>query len=288
MKIFLPLILATTALFFNAHGASPIADSCKIGGFALGCQAYSFNKFTAFEAIEKAEATGGKTIELFLWQKMGGPFADAEVNALLNDKQIAALKAKLDASHLRATSAYFGNSAFTQKDPEAALRKVFEFARKMDMVALTGEPPESGFDLVEKLCKEYDLKFCLHNHKRDEAKPEYKNWDPSYTIKLMEKRDPRMGFCLDTGHLVRSGLKPVDAIKLFGKRLHSLHLKDPVSATDHDTIYGTGVADVKGILRQLKKQKFNGFISIEYENNWMDSVPDIRQCIEFVRANGKK
>jgi len=287
MKLFLPLTLVGISLLLNTHGATPLADSCKIGGFAIGCQAYSFNQFTALEAIEKTKAAGGKTIEFFSWEKFSPEHPNLEINFTLPQKNIDELKAKLQAADIRATSLYFGNTAFTQKDPEAALRKTFEFAKKMDLLALTGEPPESGFDLVEKLCKEYDLKFCLHNHKRDESKPDYKNWDPNYTVKLMEKRDARMGFCLDTGHLVRSGLKPVDAIKLFGKRLHTLHLKDPISATDHDTIYGEGVADIKGILRQLKKQKFNGFISIEYENNWTNSVPDIRRCIEFVRAKGK-
>ncbi len=34
----------------------PIPDECKINGFAIGCQAYTFNRFTAFEAIEKTAA----------------------------------------------------------------------------------------------------------------------------------------------------------------------------------------------------------------------------------------
>src|SRR5687768_14759966 len=48
------LLLATAAAL---HAAAPIPDDHKTGGFAIGCQAYSFNKFTVFEAIEKtAEA----------------------------------------------------------------------------------------------------------------------------------------------------------------------------------------------------------------------------------------
>jgi sugar phosphate isomerase/epimerase len=51
-----------------------------------------------------------------------------------------------------------------------------------------------------------------------------------------------------------------------------------------DTIYGTGISDIKGILDELKRQKFEGHISIEYENNWDHSVPDVAQCIGFVRG----
>jgi hypothetical protein len=34
----------------------------------------------------------------------------------------------------------------------------------------------------------------------------------------------------------------------------------------------------------LKKQNFEGNISIEYEYNWENNVPDDTKCIEFVRS----
>ncbi len=272
---------------FTLQAATPLSPETKIGGFSLGCQAYSFNKFTLFEAIDRTKATGAKTIELFTWQKFSREFPDLEVNQTLPDDKIELLKNKLKAAGLRATSAYIGNNAFTQKDPEKAARQVFEWAKKLDLLALTGEPPESSFDLVEKLCKEYDIKFCLHGHRHDPKRPEYKNWDPSYTIKLMEHRDPRMGFCLDTGHFVRSGGDPIAAIKIFGKRLHTLHLKDPLSTTGDDTVFGGGIGNVSGVLAELRKQKFQGWISIEYENPIANAVPDIRECVDYVRDAAK-
>ena len=50
--------------------AEPIPDSYKQNGFAIGCQAYSFNRFSVFEAIEKTAETGGKVIEFFPGQKL--------------------------------------------------------------------------------------------------------------------------------------------------------------------------------------------------------------------------
>src|SRR2546430_10787801 len=35
---------------------------------------------------------------------------------------------------------------------------------------------------------------------------------------------------------------------------------------------------------QLEQQHFEGNISIEYEHNWEHSVPDVSQCIGFVRG----
>jgi sugar phosphate isomerase/epimerase len=67
-----------------------------------------------------------------------------------------------------------------------------------------------------------------------------------------------------------------------------VHLKDrpEIGKQMPDTIYGTGVADVKGMLDELRKQGFANNISIEYENNWDHSVPDVTQCIDFVRRYG--
>lgn len=286
MKLIATLAAVLLSAHFALQAAATLPDSTKVGGFSIGCQAYSFNNFTAFEAIEKTAAAGGKTIEFFSWQKYSPEHPNLEVNSTLPEKYVKELQQKLKASGIVATSMYFGNTAFTAKDPEAALRNTFEFAKKMGFVALTGEPPESGFDLVEKLCKEYDIRFCLHNHRRDESHPNYKNWDPNYTINLMKNRDPHMGFCLDTGHLVRSGLNPLDALKILKGRVYTLHLKDPITQTGQDTIYGQGVGHVKEVLQELKNQHFDGFISIEYENIGPNSVPDIRKCIEFVKDEG--
>ena len=52
------LILGALALAIGPHaGAQPaIPDENKVNGFAIGLQAYTFNRFTAFEAIEKTAA----------------------------------------------------------------------------------------------------------------------------------------------------------------------------------------------------------------------------------------
>src|SRR5205807_1555978 len=52
----------------------------------------------------------------------------------------------------------------------------------------------------------------------------------------------------------------------------------------HDLPYGAGVSEVPAILNELKRQHFQGNISIEYEHNWEHSVPEVAQCIGFVRG----
>jgi len=50
--------------------------------------------------------------------------------------------------------------------------------------------------------------------------------------------------------------------------------------------YGTGVAHIEKILDELRAQGFNGPISVEYEYHWTNNVPEIAQCIGFVRGYG--
>jgi hypothetical protein len=52
--------LASVLLIARAGFAAPIPDDCKTGGFALGCQAWTFHNYSVMEAIDKTAAAGGK------------------------------------------------------------------------------------------------------------------------------------------------------------------------------------------------------------------------------------
>ncbi|HWI58869.1 MAG TPA: sugar phosphate isomerase/epimerase, partial [Bacillota bacterium] len=68
----------------------------------------------------------------------------------------------------------------------------------------------------------------------------------------------------------------------------SSHLKDlnQMGPGAHDVPYGTGVSEVPALLNELKAQGFAGNISIEYEYHWENSIPEVAQCIGFVRGYG--
>jgi sugar phosphate isomerase/epimerase len=107
---------------------------------------------------------------------------------------------------------------------------------------------------------------------------------------MVKGRDARLGACADTGHWVRSGVKPVEALKILEGRIASCHLKDlhEFGPGGHDVPFGTGVSDIKAVLDELKRQNFQGNISLEYEYNWDNSVPEVAQCIGFVRGYGAR
>jgi len=115
-------------------------------------------------------------------------------------------------------------------------------------------------------------------------------WDPNYVLSVVKDRDARIGSCADVGHWVRSGLVPVDCLKILQGRIISSHLKDlnEKSPDAHDMPYGTGVSDVPAVLEELKRQNFVGNISVEYEYHMENNLAEVAQCIGFVRGYGAK
>ena len=194
---------------------------------------------------------------------------------------IQKVKDKLAQHHLKAVN--YGVVGIP-KD-EASARKIFEFARKLGLYGITTESVES-IDTIEKLVKEYDVRVGFHDHPKRADNPNYKMWDPHYILSVVKDRDRRIGSCADTGHWLTSGVDPVDALRILEGRIVSSHLKDRNVLGDpghHDVPYGTGVGKIKEILDELKRQGFDGNISIEYEYNWENSLPDVTRCIDFVR-----
>jgi sugar phosphate isomerase/epimerase len=283
-KFFATALLVCLAAGFAAHAEKTIPKSSKINGFAIGCQAYTFNRFTAFEAIEKTAEAGGKCIEFYPGQKFSPDQPDVKLDHNLSPENIKKLKAKLKKHNIRAV-----NYGVVHGKDADDWRKIFDFAKTMGLYGITTEDVES-LDDIEKLVKKYDIHVGIHEHAKRADDPGYKVWDPNYVLSVVKDRDPRIGACADTGHWQTSGLDPLDGIKILKGRVMSCHLKDKNEKghEGHDVPYGTGGGRIKDILDELKAQGFKGNISVEYEYNWLHSVPEVKQCIDFVKAYGKK
>lgn len=277
-------VIAPLAVSLTAYAENKIPDEYKTGGFFIGCQAYTFNRYTLFEAIEKTAETGGKVIEFYGNQKLSKEEPDVKWDYHASPETIQKVKDKLAQYHIKAVN--YGVVAIPKDEAEA--RKIFEFAKTMGLRAITTESVDA-IDTIEKLVKEYDIMVGFHDHPRRPNNPSYRMWDPNYILSVVKNRDHRIGACADTGHWVRSNLKPVDCLRILKGRIISSHLKDldHMGPDAHDVPDGTGVSDVPGILEELRKQKFDGNISIEYEYHWESSVPEVAQCIGFVRGYGE-
>jgi sugar phosphate isomerase/epimerase len=284
---FFSLVAISGVAFLSTANAEPIPDQYKQNGFAIGCQAYSFNKYTVFEAIEKTAQAGGKVIEFYPGQKLTKDDA-TPWNHNASDEVIAKVRAKLKEHGIKAV-----NYGVVGGKDKAEWRKIFEFAKKMGLYGVTTED-DTKLDIIEPLVKEFDIKVGIHEHERRPGSATYRVWDPFYILSIVKDRDPRIGACADTGHWQSSGINPVFALRVLKGRVVSAHMKDKTDyghdRTDgnkaaHDVPYGTGVGEIGRCLDELKKQGFEGNISIEYEYNWTASVPDITKCVDFVKAH---
>lgn len=244
-------------------------------GWRVGPAAWSFNRFTFFEAIEKTASLGMSYIEAFEGQQVR-PGSDAKLDAMLSDEVIGQIHAKLDEAKIKLTSIYI----HTIPADEAACRGAFEFARKLHVEFIVSEPEPEALDTIEQCCNEYAISLAIHNH--PEGSSRY--WNPEEVLRVCEGRGPRIGACGDTGHWLRSGLNPVDAICKLGTRIVSLHLKD-LEKPAPDTVdvpWGQGCGQIAEILRTLHELELKpALFTIEYETHMENNLPQIRECGEW-------
>ncbi|HEY2572805.1 MAG TPA: sugar phosphate isomerase/epimerase [Verrucomicrobiaceae bacterium] len=282
---FFPFLLMTALAFVDVIRAeNTLPDGLKQGGFAIGPQAYTFNRFTAFEAIEKAEQAGAKCIEFYPGQRLSKEHPERKLIHSMSDEDFAALQAKLAQHHVTAV-----NYGVVEGKDEAEWRQIFQFAKKLGLYGITTEDVKQ-LDIIEKCVKEFDIHAGYHEHSRSLLKRDYQVWDPNFVAQLVKDRDPRIGACADTGHWATSGFVPLECLKILKGRIVSVHLKDrpKIGTLLADCVYGSGVCDVPGMLAELKAQGFKGNISVEYENKWEDNVGDVKANIAFVRAWGER
>lgn len=262
--------------------AQPLPESAKVGYFYAGCQAYTFKAFDLPTALEKIAQAGGKTVEFFPGQMLSKDNPKVHFDHNSTPEQRASIKAKL--KELGLTPVGYG--VIRLKNDEKDCRKIFDFCKDMGVGIVVSEPDVDAFDLIEKLVKEYDIKMAIHNHPKRPLDRNYKYWDPAYVLSLVKDRDPRMGSCADIGHWVRSGVNPLDAIKLLKGRILDSHVKDLDSFGDvkaKDKVWGTGVSNIPAVLNLYAEQGFWGPLDVEWEKDWETSLPDVKKCLEFLK-----
>jgi len=239
----------------------------------LASQAYTFKEFTFAETLDKLDSLGVKYVEAYRGQQLGGGYEgtthysmDAETQAIMKkmlaDKGITLV-----------------NYGVVRGEDEAEWRTIFEFAKEMGIETLTVEPEPAQFEFLAPMTEEYGVNLAIHNHPQPS-----RYWHPDSVLMVVDKYDnDRIGACADVGHWVRSGIDPIEGLQALEGKIISLHFKDlnEMAKEAHDVPWGTGVSDAAGMLEELKRQKFEGVFSIEYEHNWHNSMQEVKECVTF-------
>jgi inosose dehydratase len=104
---------------------------------------------------------------------------------------------------------------------------------------------------------------------------------------LTQSTDPSLvGLCLDVGHYIVGGGDPVEAVRRYGSRIRHVHMKDVDAAALarlragliedflgalRERIFtelGNGLLDVQGVVRELSRIDFDGWLMCEQDTTW--------------------
>ncbi|HJN10189.1 MAG TPA: sugar phosphate isomerase/epimerase [Pirellulaceae bacterium] len=262
---------ATFSEIPNILRAANLAADDPFGGWPIGVQSYSLRKFNTVEAIRHIQGMGVHFAEFYSKHLA----IDASADQLAETKKLLASADVTLNAH--------GVSGFS-KDHEAN-RKVFAFAKRAGIKNITANPEPDAFDSLDKLVAEYDIRICIHNHGPGALFDKIAS-----VLDAVEGHDKRIGACVDTGHFIRSGEDPVEAVRKIKDRVFAVHLKDDTHKGDkgsHNVVIGKANLDVTGIFKALRDIKFpaDGSISLEYESNPDNPIDDMKQCLAVARES---
>ncbi|MHB8974545.1 MAG: TIM barrel protein [Pirellulaceae bacterium] len=254
--------------------STPSAD--KIG-WQVGMEMYTFRSMSFYDALPKIAALGVRHVEPGFFLPLDAKRPELTTCEKLTPEVRKEMKQRMADYGVSMTN-FYGD---VKTDRDAAV-KIFEFAKEMGVQTIVSEPPAEAFDMVEKLCDEFAINLAIHNHPKS---PESRYWNPDNVVAVCKGRGKRIGACCDTGHWVRSGLKPIDCLKKMQGRIITFHLKD-VGEWDkpaaRDVPLGQGLADYTGVLKELKAQGFKGLMTLEYEHESPQLLDEVAQCLAFV------
>ncbi|MFT3749429.1 MAG: sugar phosphate isomerase/epimerase [Agriterribacter sp.] len=260
----------------NADSAVNVGSTA---GFKLGVQMWTFRMFPVADALSKVDSAGIKHIEAFWGQKLGGDMkGEFGINMSAEDKE--KLKKLLQSKGIDIVA-----MGVISPGTKEEWVKAFDLAKEFGLKYITAEPKKEFWNLIDSLGGATGIKIAIHDHPRPNA---YQHPD---SVLAAIQGHPNIGACADIGHWARNGLDPVECLKKLEGHVYGSHLKDIVKFDDPkaaDTVVSKGVINIPAVLAELKRQSFNGMLSIEHESNWYNNLPDVKFTREYYDAEVAK
>ena len=235
--------------------------------FHLGMAGWTFHKFDLQKTLETM-----KQLDVhYLCIK------DFHLPLDSTDEQIAAFHQKL--AEYGVTG--YGVGPIYMKS-EAEVDRAFQYAQRVGVKVLVSVPNYELLDYAEQKVRQYDIRLAIHLHGPD--MPMYPNaldiWNH------VKDRDARMGMCLDIGHNLRYGSDSLSDLRRYHTRVFDIHLKDVTGTTkaDKSVELGRGRIDFPLFIRLLRKYRYTGSVSLEYEKDMDNPFMGIAESIGYFRG----
>lgn len=272
------LILLSLCLSFvsNAQNDNTAAHSL---GWELAAQAWTFNQFTFVESIDKMKSAGIYNIEMFPGQTIGGNFSGKTNFQMDHETRTKLLK------FIRKKGMKLVNYGVVNAKSREEWIQNFEFAKEMGITTIITEADSVQLNYLEAICEFYQIKIALHNHPNPGVfkKPSI-YWNPDFTLNQIIHRNKYIGICPDVGHWFRSGLDPLISLRKCKGRILSVHIKDLVPGSVglcgfHDVPWGTGLCNFSGLMHELKKINYAGYITLEYDYKSPNTFLEVKESV---------
>lgn len=234
---------------------------------AVGVAGYTFAKFDLDQSITMMKKIGVYNLSL----------KDIHLPLNSSDEKIRTAMAKFKDAGINVYTV----GVIYMKTKEV-VDQAFQYAKKVGVNMIVGVPSYDLIDHAEEQVKTYDIKLAIHNHGPEDALYPA----PKDVYDRIKNRDARMGMCIDIGHALRAGSAPEKAIREFKDRLFDLHIKDvSIAAKEGKAIeIGRGVIDFPAVVTSLRKIKYQGICSIEFEKDMTDPLVGIAESIGYFKG----
>jgi len=126
--------------------------------------------------------------------------------------------------------------------------------------------------------KKHDMLFTIEHHTNCII-PDAS----SFLLLCQEIPDKSLGYNMDVGWTQIQREYPPVAINKVKDRLYNLHMRDIDGAMRQFIHIGEGVMDFAGIIRELKKIGYNGFISLEQDEHPGDLKATCKRYLDLMR-----
>ena len=260
-------ILAAGVTSAYGSGAFPGEETGEKDLFSLGMAGYTFREFTVEKAVEMMNRVQITNLSV----------KDFHMPYNSTQEQINSVISKFRSGGI---NVYAVGVVYMKTEKE--VDQAFEYAKMAGVKLIVGAPEYALLPYVEKKIKSYDIRLAIHNHGPDN--PLYPNstdiWNHIWDM------DKRMGICIDIGHTTRDGKDPVFDILRYGSRIFDVHIKDVDGATKEGKTLeiGRGIIDIPAVIAALRKIKFSGMCSLEFEKDMKDPLPGIAESIGYFKG----
>ena len=248
----------------------------------IGISSYCYGLIDVSQALKNTANLGLRNVEIVSFCHL--PFNP------IDESLIKLVKNELKNNGLKASSYY--STGFDLKSISTAENACI-VAKSLGAKLLVGtgtmgrqgdnNSAQKALKMLDNVLDRYDMRFALENHWRNIAET------PEDMVNLVKDCSLNIGFALDTGHFVSSGINPMKAVEQLLRRSYDIHLKDiEESGTHRNVPYGEGKAKIEEVLKILMTHDYDGPVTIEFETEDSDPTEGLRKCVEFLRIRCPK